>query len=112
MSFKAGAETSKLLVTLATAVIAFCVTFINVELALTHVLSTGSLGKPESAMKSTNHAKSDSAAKSDTPALPDSPSHSVTIWNKAIQFPYMMQVIAFVLGMALLVTYGAWRLFH
>jgi hypothetical protein len=136
MSFQAAAETSKLLVTLATAVIAFCVTFINVEpgkttlltpattgqkvllvcswlvllvcagagiwvqLALTHVLSAAGPGKSESTTKSKASQNS------------ESPVVSITIWNRAIQFPYIVQVVAFVLGMTLLVTYGGWRLFH
>jgi len=136
MSFNAAAETSKLLVTLATAVIAFCVTFVNVEpgkstlltpattgqkvllmcswlvllvctgagiwvqLALTHVLS------------SDGPRKSQSTTDSETLQDSDSPVVSVTIWNRAIQFPYIVQVVAFVMGMTVLVTYGCWRLFQ
>jgi len=45
MSFQAAAETSKLLVTLATAVIAFCVTFINVEPGKTTLLTPATTGQ-------------------------------------------------------------------
>jgi hypothetical protein len=117
-SFAAATETSKLLITLSTGVIAFCVALLNpeidkltalvpitvgqkillagswfilllctgfgiwVQLSITHVLSQASEKRP------------------------------ADVWDMKIRFPYMLQIGVFVLGMALLVAYGAWKLFR
>jgi hypothetical protein len=116
-SFAAAGETSKLLITLATGVIAFCVTLANPEQGkLTALLPLTSCQKALLACSwtvllfcagfgiwvqlSITHVLSQ-----DTKEKP------ADVWSIKIRFPYMLQIGAFVVGMALLVAYGGWKLF-
>jgi hypothetical protein len=116
-SFESATETSKLLITLSTGVIAFCVTLLNAEIGkLTtlvpttcgqKVLLAGSwlvllfcTGSGVWVQLSLVHVLSEDTE--DSPA---------DVWNPKIRVPYMMQIGAFVLGMTLLVAYGGWKLF-
>ena len=116
-SFASAGETSKLLITLSTALVAFCAAVVNVkvteptlfspastcqklvlaiawgfllvstaagvwaQLAITHVLSEGNDAEPPS------------------------------VWSRRITFPFQTQVVTFLIGIALLTTYGIVRLF-
>jgi hypothetical protein len=117
-SFESATETSKLLITLSTGVIAFCVTLLNAELGkLTtlvpttcgqKVLLAGSwlvllfcTGSGIWVQLSIVHVLSQA-----TVAEP------ANVWSLKIRFPYILQIGAFVVGMTLLVAYGAWKLFR
>ncbi len=116
-SFASASEASKLLITLSTGVIAFCVAVINVkdadktlltpisplhkwslaicwgslfvsigmgvwtQLAITHILSEGTTEKPSDP------------------------------WSKKITFPFVLQILSFVLGILVLVFYNMMRVF-
>jgi len=117
-SFAGASETSKLLITLSTGVIAFCVTLLNSELSKPtalvpitcgqKILLAGSwlvlllcTGSGIWVQLSITHVLSEAAAKSPP-----------NVWDMKIRFPYMLQIISFVVGMALLVAYGGWKLFR
>jgi hypothetical protein len=116
-SFNSATEASKLLITLSTAVTAFCVAVVNVESS-----------RPTSLTPVTNWQKALLASSWFVLLLCSgagiwvqlaithvlsvvAANRTVTIWDKAIRVPYMLQIVTFVLGMALLVAYGGWRLF-
>jgi len=117
-SFASAAETSKLLITLSTGVIAFCVTLLNADLTKHTALEPASLGQKVLlagcwlilllctgsgiwVQLSLTHILSE-ADEGNPP----------NVWDIKIRFPYMLQIISFVAGMALLVAYGGWRLFR
>jgi hypothetical protein len=116
-SFASASETSKLLITLSTGVIAFCVTLLNPEIGKLTALVPVTLGQKVTLASSwfalflctgcgvwvqlsITHILS-RASDTEPP----------NVWNLKIRFPYMLQIGAFGLGMALLVAYGACKLF-
>jgi|ERR1700731_991111 len=117
-SFSAASETSKLLITLSTGVIAFCVTLLNSEVSKPTTLVPVTCGQEIMlaaswfvlllctgfgiwVQLSITHVLSETV-----------PTDSPNVWAMKIRFPYMLQIVSFVLGMALLVTYGGWKLFR
>jgi hypothetical protein len=117
-SFESATETSKLLITLSTGVIAFCVTLLNAEIGkLTtlvpttcgqKVLLSGSwlvllfcTGFGIWVQLSIVHVLSQATV-----------TKPADVWSPKIRVPYMLQISAFVLGMTLLVAYGGWKLFR
>ena len=116
-SFAAASEASKLLITLATGVIVFCVTLVNFKQGDATSLAPGTgcqklllacswaalllcTGSGIWVQLSITHVLSE-----------DSDKAPVGVWNMKIRFPFMLQIISFVFGMTLLVAYGAWKLF-
>jgi hypothetical protein len=116
-SFAQASETSKLLITLSTAVIAFCATVVNVKATETTIFTPTTLGEKwvlaicwagllgcTGIGVWTQLAITDVLA-SATSAAPANP------WNRKITVPFRIQVATFVLGITLLVVYGLLRLF-
>jgi hypothetical protein len=116
-SFASASETSKLLITLSTGVIAFCVTLLNPEVGKNTALVPISCGQKTMlavswlalflctcfgvwVQLSITHVLSEATSTSPP-----------NIWRRKIRFPFMLQIGVFGLGMALLVTYGVWKLF-
>jgi len=117
-SFEAATETSKLLITLSTGVIAFCVTLLNAEIGKLTTLVPITCGQKVLlaaswlvllfctgfgiwVQLSITHVLSGS-----TDVQP------ANVWSRKIRVPYMLQIGAFVLGLTLLVAYGGWKLFR
>jgi len=117
-SFASASETSKLLITLSTGVIAFCVTLLNPEAGKSTALTPVSWGQKLMLASSwlalllctgcgvwvqlsITHILSEGGD-----AAPPN------VWDMKIRFPYMLQIGVFGLGMALLVGYGAVKLFQ
>ena len=117
-SFASASDTSKLLITLSTGVIAFCVTLLNSE-----------LGKPAALVPVTSGQKIVLAGSwlvlllctgfgiwvqlSITHVPSGAPTRvPPNVWAMKIRFPYMLQILSFVAGMTLLVVYGGWKLFR
>jgi hypothetical protein len=116
-SFGQASETSKLLITLSTAVTAFCATVVNVKTVETTLLTPATLCQKWLLAISwvallvctgigvwTQLAIAD-VLSSGTPEKPTS------AWNRKITVPFRLQIVTFVLGMAFLVLYGVLRLF-
>jgi hypothetical protein len=115
-SFASAGEASKLLITLATGVIAFCVAVINVKDADKTILTPISPFQKWSLAISwftlaisigigvwTQLAITDVLSKG-TDATPTSP------WSLKIRFPFVLQIASFVLGILGLVIYSVVRL--
>jgi hypothetical protein len=115
--FAQASETSKLLITLSTALVAFCAAIVNVKatdvtlfapttfcekllLAFSWLAMLGTAG----AGVWTQLAITD-VLSSGTKDQPPSP------WARKITFPFKAQIYTFTLGVALLVSYGITRLF-
>jgi hypothetical protein len=115
-SFASASEASKLLITLGTGVIAFCVAVINVKDADKTILTPISTFQKWSLAISwftlvvsigigvwTQLAITDVLSKG-TAANPTSP------WSLKIRFPFVLQIVSFVLGILGLVIYSVVRL--
>jgi len=117
-SFAAATETSKLLITLSTGVLAFCITLLNPEqgkqpsmvpvttaekalLACSWFVLLLCTGCGIWTQLSITHVLS----KGNDSSAPD-------IWDWKIRFPYIFQILVFIAGMAMLVVYGGLRLCH
>ena len=115
-SFAAAGESSKLMVTLATAVIAFCVAVINVKpadqtlltpqgslqrwsLALSWLCLVVSIGAGVWTQLAITHVLSEGTSKQ--PANP---------WSRKIRVPFLLQIACFVIGILVLVIYSVQRL--
>jgi hypothetical protein len=115
-SFASASEASKLLITLATGVIAFCVAVINVKdadktiltpissfqkwsLAISWFTLAVSIGIGVWTQLAITHILSEG-----TDANPTSP------WSKKITVPFVLQIASFVLGILVLVIYSVVRL--
>jgi|SRR6266705_138861 hypothetical protein len=116
-SFEVAGETSKLLITLSTGIIAFCVTLINPEkdkltslvpitlwqkslLGISWLILLLCTGAGIWVQLSVIHVLSQ--AKDSEP----------TVWDKKVTVPYCLQLALFMAGMILLVVYGGWRQFR
>jgi hypothetical protein len=116
-SFAAAGETSKLLITLSTALVAFCAAVVNVKVAeptlfspastcqkLTLVVSWAMLLISTAlgiwAQLAITHVLSKATA-----AAPPS------VWSGKITLPVQTQILTFLLGLILLAVYGCIRLF-
>lgn len=116
-SFAAASETSKLLITLCTGVLAFCVAVTNVKSADSTIFTPQSLcqkiGLAGSwlalllsisvgawAQLSIAHVLSISTG-----------SHPESIWNLRIRVPFMLQIIFFLVGLLTLSIYATVRMF-
>jgi hypothetical protein len=117
-SFAAATETSKLLITLATGVIAFCVALLNPEVGKATALVPVTCGQKVLlalflfvlllcigfgiwVQLSITHVLSKASEE-----------NAASVWNIKIRFPYILHLAAFILGMALLVLYGGWKIFR
>lgn len=115
--FAQASDTSKLLLTLSTALIAFCAAIVNVKAADITLFAPITLGGKVLLSISwllllsavgmgiwTQLAITDvlSSATDEQPANP---------WSRKITFPFQAQIITFGLGVVLLVSYGIIRLF-
>lgn len=124
-SFASAAETSKLLITLATGVIAFCVTLLNPEVGKQTAMVPATIGQKIVlaaswfalflcagfgvwVQLSITHVLSEAAARPANVGI----AKPVSVWNKKIRFPYLLQLCAFGAGMGLLVIYGGCKLFR
>jgi hypothetical protein len=116
-SFASSSDTSKLLITLSTAVVAFCAATVNLKAADTTILTPITVGQRVSLASSwiclllstgigvwTQLAITDVLSKG-TPEKPPDP------WNRKIIVPFQWQIVTFVLGVGVLVIYAARRLF-
>jgi hypothetical protein len=117
-SFESATETSKLLITLSTGVIAFCVTLLNPEIGKQTALAPVTVGQKLMLASSwfalflctgfgiwvqlgITHILSQATVTT-----------SPDVWNIKITFPYILQICAFAAGMGLLVAYGGCKLFR
>jgi hypothetical protein len=114
MSFSAATETSKLLITLSTGVIAFCVTLVNVEqtkaTSLTPI-TTGQKGLLASSWLLLLFCAAAGVWVQLAITHVLSNTDTVTIWDTKIRVPYKIQIGTFLVGMLCLVGYGGWRVF-
>jgi hypothetical protein len=116
-SFASASDTSKLLITLSTALVAFCTAIVNLKPADTTILTPATFGHKLSLAVSwicllvsigvgvwTQLAITDVLSKG-TSAAPADP------WSRKIIVPFQSQIVTFMLGVAALVVYAAVRLF-
>jgi len=113
--FAQAGETSKLLITLSTALVAFCAALVNVKigditlfspstlcdkwlLTLSWLALLGTTGAGVWTQLAITGVLSRTSA---TPATP---------WNRKITYPFKIQIAAFLVGVALLVFYGIGKL--
>lgn len=116
-SFASASEASKLLITLATGVIAFCVAVINVKdadktiltpispfqkwsLAISWFSLLVSIGIGVWTQLAITHVLSEG-----TETIPTDP------WSKKIRCPFVLQIASFVVGILVLVIYSVVRIF-
>tara|TARA_R110000851_G_scaffold331929_1_gene506956 strand:+ start:2733 stop:3104 length:372 start_codon:yes stop_codon:yes gene_type:complete len=116
-SFDTAIGTSKLMITLSTAVLAFCVAIVNVQsgvqtiftpdvisqkvmLTIIFAFLIGSIAMGAWMQLGVTHILS--VATHEAP--PD-------IWSVKIRVPFMFQFCLFILGMAILAGYGVWKLY-
>ena len=116
-SFASAGETSKLLITLSTALIAFCATVVNVKkleptlfspatasekwlLATSWTLFLISTAMGVWTQLAITHVLSEGNSKS-----------PVSAWNRKITVPFRSQILMFLGGVVLLTAYGIIRLF-
>ena len=116
-SFASSGETSKLLITLSTALIAFCATVVNVKFGDETLFTPTTIGQKMVLAASwvfmlistavgvwTQLAITDVLSKGSAQNPPSA-------WNRKITFPYRLQIVAFLMGVMLLTLYGVSRLF-
>jgi hypothetical protein len=116
--FAQAGETSKLLITLSTALVAFCAALVNVKTSDITLFSPSTLCEKWLltfswlALLATTGAgvwtqlAITGVLSSGTTEKPATP------WNRKITVPFRIQIIVFTVGVALLVSYGISKLFR
>ena len=116
-SFDTAIGSSKLMVTLCTAVVAFCIAIVNVKsgdntiftpedicqkaaLSVALLLLLLSIGGGAWTQLAMTHVLSEGTYQNP----PD-------IWNPKVRFPFMIQIALFLLGLLVLAGYTAWKMF-
>jgi hypothetical protein len=115
-SFASAADASKLLITLSTALIAFCATLLNVTAAKAGPLAPASYNQKVLLAAALALLVGCTACGVWTQlAITDVLSHSsdrspATVWSRKITFPFMVQIVTFVVGVSFLAAYGVIRI--
>ena len=116
-SFASAGETSKLLITLSTALVAFCATIVNVKLGESTLFSPASMHQRwllaiswmllliSTAVGVWTQLSITHVLSKGTDAKPPS------AWNQMITVPFQLQILTFLGGIVLLTVYGIIRLF-
>lgn len=115
-SFAQASETSKLLITLSTALIAFCAAIVNVKAAdITLFAPTTFWGKIFLSVSWLALLAAVGmgiwAQFAITDVLATASGGTPSVWDRKITFPFKGQIMMFGLGVLLLVAYGISRLF-
>lgn len=114
-SFQSSAETSKLLITLGTGLLAAGLAFLNIEIGKATGLSPVSRGQKFAVasalvMLLTSIALGIWTQLAITQVLSEDASVAADVWSRRITLPFSLQISAFLVGVVAFVGYGIFRL--